>query len=520
MVVIQNNYIIVSKDDPSYFSLHTNLLFSFTSNNRVYKTNKNGKTYTREYKSNHTERLYIEYNNHIYIPRGLYYYIKSYFTNSYIVDKQTNEISNFVSIDDFGSKNYENILEGITLRDYQIIALRKMLLLKRCIIQSPTGSGKTEIMSAFFKVIISEYGYPSAIVLEPTIKLVESTINRFKKYRIQCYSYHEVRHSDLRNKIIICHPTSLCNDIDNNPDILRDTQILIGDECHHMKSVTFRTPSESMKNLQYSIGLSATAICSDHIQGKTISDFNIDELNIIGSTGQLAMNMKPELLIRKGALATPVVFRMYNQANEYIPEERLGSWHDKVKYRLHSDIRNELICSCSQFFINYNRKVLILVNTIEWSRLLLQIFNDMNLSESVRASYGGNRFEGYNGEYFNDDNSMNKFASGDIGILIGTTHLYEGVDVPNLDIVVLGYAGKKDKSHLQGIGRSLRKSKNGKYAYIIDFTDTEDNVLHRQSNIRFKRYKTELGIPDNHIFDNVLYSNIKSIFLNLEELSE
>jgi ERCC4-related helicase len=168
-----------------------------------------------------------------------------------------------------------------------------------------------------------------------------------------------------------------------------------------------------------------------------------------------------------------------------------------------------------------NRKVLILVNTIEWSRLLLKSLFEFGISDTVRASYGGGKFEGYNeGGIFSDTSDvMKKFSDGDFNILIGTTHLYEGVDVPNLDVIILAFGGKKDRLQLQGIGRALRKTKSGKYAYIVDFTDHIDTVLRRQSNIRYGRYTNDLRIPQERMFDCVKLKDLEIIFNQLEEIN-
>ena len=70
---------------------------------------------------------------------------------------------------------------------------------------------------------------------------------------------------------------------------------------------------------------------------------------------------------------------------------------------------------------------------------------------------------------------------------------------------------------MQGIGRALRKTKSGKYAYLVDFTDHEDVVLSKHSKLRMTRYKELIGVPDNMTFDFVETKDLDRIFSSLED---
>lgn len=508
MIKIYNDSIFVSSDEQIYVPLIMNL----TVSNKITYRQGNRLMFKQV-----PEKIFVEKDNGVYIPRGLYQLISTYFEKSEVIDEQNKDISNIFSLEDFN--NLENILNGIQLRDYQILAVRKMCMLQRCIIQCSTGAGKTEMIAAFLKLINLKLGYtPTTLVIEPTVQLVDSTVSRFKKYGIDVYSYRNKRAIE-ENKVIVTHPKSLCNDIDKDDSLLSRVKIMVADETHHLKSVTWRKPLGSMPSLEYSIGVSATAIDQKHTTANNISMYTPEELYIIGSTGILAMNMKAGTLIDKSTLAVPVVMRLDNPADEQISNTLSNDWHEIVNNKLMSVTRNNIIAECALFFTDKQRKTLILVNTVEWSRLLLKSLSDYGLGNITRASYGGGKFEGYNeGGYFSDNSQvMSKFSDGDFNILIGTTHLYEGVDVPNLDVVILAFGGKKDRMQLQGIGRALRKTKSGKYAYIIDFTDHCDKVLSKQSSVRLNRYKNDLKIPDSRIFNEVKVKDLPEIFKKLEE---
>lgn len=514
MVTISNNWISVSSDDPSYNVLLIDLKFIEPSKERRLK---GGRVITIPPKTNYV--YHIE-NNTMFIPVGLLDLLDPYFNNSKIIDKREDSVYYDKSYTDDiirNISNYKDILPGITLREEQILSIRKIIYKKRCLAQLVTGSGKTEIMCALTKILYSvENIMPTVLILEPTKKLVSDTIRRFKNYGIMAVDYSENRYI-LNNCVNICHPKSLCNDINKDSNLLDSVEIMFGDECHHLRSNTFRTPTYNMSNLVYSVGLSASAIDQSHISAKKLQDYSFDELLVIGATGPLVINIKAKSMLGD-KLADPILMVFNNKANEYIKQSDIFNWHEVLHKRLESNNRNKLISNISNFFFIKNRKILILVRTKSHARAILQDLHQLGLSEYSRASYGGGYFEKYNGIDYEQDclDIFENYNKGKYKILIGTQHLIEGVDVPNLDVVVLAYVGKNEKVLVQSIGRVLRKTKTGKYAYIIDFNDYEDIILSNHYRIRLNKYENIIGVPTDHMYIGMEIEDLPSIFSSLE----
>lgn len=524
-VKLDNRWIVVSNNDPSYLALTMNLEFIESGTRRVFKK-KSGKTTYRDIEYKNEERLFkLWKNNDLLINRGLFDILNAngYFSKSSIsYNESISEFYNFPQLNILGLS--DSILDGISLRTEQLVTLRKMLYIKRGIVQLPTGTGKTEIMCAFIKLFYMAYEkYPTTLIIENNINLVNATYKRMHKYGIPCNIYSDTRRID-KNSINVCHPSSVCNDLDKNSKLLDNVVVLLCDECHHIGSDQNRKVVENCSNVNYCIGLSASAITQDHIYGKRVTDFSIAELKIMSLLGNLMINMVSGDLIEQNKLATPVLLRFYNDASEEeIDKINTGNWHAVQKIRLQSIKRNEVIVRCSEFFTSYNRKVLILVNTIEWSHKLLMLFDEFGMSNQVRASYGGGKFEKFDEEYKEfvsaDEDVLDKFNNGTYKILIGTSHIYEGTDISNLDVIILAYGGRKDRLQIQGTGRALRITKTGKYAYIVDFNDVGDRMLSRQSNERFERYQTEMKIPESRIFNDITIGDLSDIFKRLEGIN-
>lgn len=516
-ITLTNNWIILPETEPLWMNIQGDLT-DYIKSRKIVTTKK---IVTIPAKNLYA---YSRKDGYVYIPIGLYPFFTDYIElGMEVIDKRTISNPQLIETKEYIEHifDYQDILPGITLRKEQLMAIRKILYAKRGIIQMATGAGKSEVICGTCKILseVNKGKYPTVLILEPTVKLVGDMVKRFHKYGLPVVAYSKTRviHPNMIN---VAHPKSLGIDLSKNPNLLSNVEVLFGDETHHMQSDTFRIPTYSMSSLIYSIGVSASAINQDRVSCKRLGDFTIDELLVMGSTGPLLMNITAEYLINKEDLAKPILLRLTNPADELLSTPVSQDWHEISKVRLESMRRNSLICKAAKQFSDLNRKVLILVNTIEWSQKLLGLFDNFGLSERVFASYGSNKFQTcHNGNYYSDKtiNYFDDFESGKYNIMIGTSHLYEGADIKNLDVIILAFGGKAERLQVQGLGRALRKSKTGKYAYVVDFTDYTDNVLSYQSSIRFKRYKDIFGIPNENIYDNIPVYEITKILSDRED---
>lgn len=115
-----------------------------------------------------------------------------------------------------------------------------------------------------------------------------------------------------------------------------------------------------------------------------------------------------------------------------------------------------------------------------------------------------------------NEDTMDGFKSGEFKILIGTSHIYEGADIPDLDVIILASVGKGLRKYIQGVGRGLRRSKTGKYAHIVDFTDHYDRVLNKHSLDRLDMFRTVIGVSDTNIYESLSFERFKEVFCRIE----
>jgi superfamily II DNA or RNA helicase len=72
---------------------------------------------------------------------------------------------------------------------------------------------------------------------------------------------------------------------------------------------------------------------------------------------------------------------------------------------------------------------------------------------------------------------IKNLKSGEIDIVIATTILNEGVNIPSLGAVINAAGGKSEIAVLQKIGRGLRVTDNKKEIHLVDFFDPSHRFL-------------------------------------------
>lgn len=524
-----NNRIVISRDDPAFEK--TKDLLTIVEKELVV-----GKEYDSSlgrYKQTHRTRnvnkyLYDIDKDNLYIPYGIYKYVKYLFKNSDVkyAGIKNHPIMNTVDVVDNITK-YRDILPGISLYDNQLEALRNIFRYKRGTIQAGTGFGKTELMCASSQILkeLNNGKYPTILVLEPTVELLKGIKKRFRQYKIPVNDYRETR-MIFKGKVNLAHPISLCNDLAKDKKMLDKVEVQFIDECHHSQSLSFSTPTNYMPNLMYSIGLSATFLSHYHVDGTNIDDFNYEELRRIGACGPIIMKVDGKDLIKNKQLAVPKLCILSNPANEEIDEERIDyTWQNVSKIRLQSEARTKLIAQAACVFIKYGYKVIILMNLLDWGRRIMAEIYNLGYGDYVRTCFGGQTYEKINkrtGKLEKEWNStLTLFDKEKIKCIVGSSAIQEGIDLSRVDVCLLASAGKSDRTTLQSVGRALRKSKTGKYSWIVDIEDIEDSMLHRQFDERLIKYKKVLGLTkDEDVFRNLNPEKLEEIFIQYEELNE
>lgn len=409
---------------------------------------------------------------------------------------------------------------GFDLRLDQIMIVTKMLKLKRGICQVATGGGKTECMASFIKILSAFNPDVKILVIEPTDILTTKTKERFKKYNIDATTYKESR-GEISHTVTVSHVASLLKDLKANPDLLKEVTVVLQDEAQHLKADTWLAVNRAVANAEYSIGMSALAVDEKNINCTDISKLKYEEALIVGATGRVIAYIPPDYYIEKGILATPTIFQIVNKVNPKY--NNCNDWHTLRKECICSESRSRLTAEVTKMFHNYKRRSLILVGVKQQAYDIFDQLRKVGI-EDVCILFGGDKsivYDKKKEKYVTmKGNAVDEFEEGKFSVLISTSVMDEGVDVSNLDVVILASGGKSDRRIIQRVGRALRKTKTGKFAYVVDFWDEGAGILTHHSIQRMKIFKELINAPKDLIFENANLDFLESKFKELEEFED
>lgn len=275
-------------------------------------------------------------------------------------------------------------------------------------------------------------------------------------------------------------------DITNNDKIknlLNETRLIIFDECQHAPAETCRLTIMQCPKALYRFGLSATPFREDG-----------EDLTIEGLFGPCLINVSSSFLIKQNYLVPPEITFI-----DFKKEHRLKRVYAK-EYKediVENDVRNKICAAFAKTYADNDNVILILVKQINHGKEIMQALEEQNL-EDISFFIDGTKSSKVRNK------SLEGLRNGDIKILIATTLADEGLDIPNLDVLILAGGGKSKSRALQRVGRVLRTYTNKDKGIVIDFLDSGHHCR-SHSLARRKIYKSEEAFKVNTLsIDDIL----------------
>ena len=250
-------------------------------------------------------------------------------------------------------------------------------------------------------------------------------------------------------------------------EMVRSAKMIIIDECQYAAAETIQFLHKESANAKHRFLFSGTP------WRETGDDILIEAVG-----GKRIVDINASYLIDRGYLVRPEIHFLD------VPRKKgIGTTYAEIykNYIVDNYDRNKLIIDTAVQLVSMGRKVLILVTKVKHGKMLL---SDLPF-ELKTASLDGSDST--------DDRLLNiqKMKDGRLDILIASKIFDQGVDIPNLDAVILAGSGKSGGRALQRIGRVIRKSGDSKKdAIVIDFKD-QAKYLNEHSKARYKIYLTE-----------------------------
>lgn len=354
-------------------------------------------------------------------------------------------------------------LQGFKLRDYQDEAIRVAVSSHRCIIQSPTGSGKTLIMAGIVKALQGR----KMVILFDAKQLLTQTYdfltNACKLDNIGlCYGEGYVY-----GDIMLCTVQSIEKILDTH---LEEAEVLMVDEVHKFGNGKHRLAAiQSFPNAQYRLGFTATT------PSEAIPLHNLE-----GAIGSVYKVRTTSDLIEEGHLTKPTI--------QMLSVKESDKCYDDYSYR---EVYTELIVNNKE----RNSDIVRIVDTIRESNdkariliLVSRLEHGTELEKLLGSSCFYLRGDNSIGERYNTIRSF--VSSRGCSILLGTKILETGVDIREITHFINARGLKSPIATIQALGRSLRLHDSKDKVFIYDFMD-RGKYLDVHARRRYNTYKRE-----------------------------
>jgi len=340
-------------------------------------------------------------------------------------------------------------IPGINLREDQKEIIAEALKKQRGIIQAPTGSGKTLLGIAICSALEG-----NVLWLCHTIDLMNQSYQEFKKAGFKnVYKLgggeKETSFSKTGRSVVVSTRQTF-----SDPDILEKLStffdIVIIDEVHHCG----KEKSEYTKiltNLVAPVRIGLTATLPDKEESKLISE---------GLLGPLITKLSIQKGNELGIIAKPIIKLLRVPKNYKIAEIR--KYHDVYQKAIVENLqKNQLIVSTAKKHLDKGESVLIIVNLIEHGENILSLMREQNIpSDFVQGKTEGEaRLE------------LKAALNEKRKCIICTSVWKEGLNFPELNVVINAAGGKSEIMTLQAIGRGLRVTEKKKFLIFYDIFD-------------------------------------------------
>lgn len=449
-------------------------------------------------------RLFKRQNNTL--PVGLYPYLYKFSEErNYRVEVVENEELGYP--EDKNSIDPEELFEfirslnlhangkPIQVRDYQFASILRALRNKRSVILSPTGSGKSLIIYVLLRWYL-EHNEDKALVIVPTTHLVNQMYTDFADYSSHDDSFNveEVCHQIYSGKPKTNIPQrvfiSTWQSIYKLPRSWFDPfEMIVGDECHLFKAKSLASIMNKSTYAGYRYGLTGT-----------LDGSNIHQLQLEGLFGQLFKLTTTKKLQESDTLAELDIKTLVLKYSDSVRRDfGKKTYQQEMDWLVKNEARNKFIRNLA---LDQTGNTLLLFQYVEKHGRVLYDMIQKKAPDTRHVFFIHGSVEA------EDREAIRKIVEKEEDAIIVASFgtFSTGVNLRNLHNLVLTSPSKSQIRILQSIGRSLRKSDDGRNAQLIDIVD--NLTWGSRKNYSMKHGAERLKIYDKEGFDYNIY-NIK-----------
>ncbi len=356
---------------------------------------------------------------------------------------------------------------GFSPRDFQILSIDQFFRFGRGVIVAPTGTGKTSLGLTLVSCVD---GLESVLWLCHKVSLMRQTAEAAAEFFGNSNVGMLGDGIADTSKFLTIATRQTYEDYADDLGTAHD--LVIVDETHHVSSFDGKYAEILRKTYApYRIGLTATTptqpeavLALEALIGPLISQLTIEEGREKGYMADIKIS-----IIKIPTSLSVRDLRKYADVYEHGVVRRLE--------------RNRRIVGLVKQHYEKGEAVLIVVNKLAHGDLLYNLCKKENIP--TKYVYG-----------ITDSESralaQKKLNEKELCCVIATDVWKEGINIPELNVVINAAGGKSDIATLQSIGRGLRKTSTKDTLIVYDFFDDSHPYLISHFGHRFSLY-CEMG---------------------------
>lgn len=346
--------------------------------------------------------------------------------------------------------------------DHSITYYGKSYYFPRGIIDAATNAGKNSIMAG----IVRNVNQPKALMLIHSREIFKQAYKFFSQI------FHTGVINDQEYTIgmfTIAMSKSLLVRASKNNSVKADLNkfnILFCDEAHNAGGDDYSRVLE-----QINAGMRV------FVSGSALDGGLINNMTIVGLSGPTLGRITNKELFDLGVSIPPKVHIMLNK-----PRVNYANYDGEAFYNI---CRSKERVECIIEFLKTRRDKITLVafDIQEHGKFMY---------EALRAApeLQGLVIDWAHGKHKDRSDKIARFKRGEINILIGSTIMQEGLNLPKMNVLVYAIGGKAKIPVKQFVGRVVRQDGVSEYVEVLDFYDVGD-WIEDHSKKRIRTYKQE-----------------------------
>ena len=373
------------------------------------------------------------------------------------------------------------------LRDYQSNAVRHSINERRCVLLSPTASGKSLIIYYLIR-----YYYPKkSLIIVPTLSLVSQMYTDFQSYADKNFEVENLVHKifggqekETTKPIVISTWQSL---YELKKPFFTDFEVVIGDEAHLYKAKSLTKIMKNLENAPLRIGTTGT-----------LDEVEVHKLILEGLFGSTKRVTSTKELIKKKTLSEIsikcLILRYSKEASSIVSKL---NYQEEIDFLVSHTERNKYICNLVK---GLTGNTLVLFQLVEKHGNILYSMLQDTLESNRKAYYVYGGTDAESREKVRELVELEKDS-----VICASYGVYStGVNIRNIHNIVFASPSKSRIRNLQSIGRGLRKSETKSSASLYDIAD--DLTYNDRKNYTLNHFMERIKIYTSEHFPYHIYT--------------